>query len=154
VSWQTASLRSYSVLQVWHSSQDREGISGATPVSAWRQGRSRTRTLSDDELRIFLKDPKAATRFQRLAHAITILLLTAQRRGELALARWTDVDLQKKIWRIPPEHSKNGREHAIPLSDWAVALAHSRVRFGYRRIHIIFFVDRRREVLLQSSYRF
>lgn len=78
------------------------------------------RTLSDDELRAYFADPKAATRYARLAHAITILLLTAQRRGELALARWTEVDLKAATWTIPPENSKTGRGHVVPLSDWAV----------------------------------
>lgn len=81
----------------------------------------RERTLTDDELRAFLRDPKAATRYQRLAHAIVLLLLTGQRRGEIALARWTDVDLKAATWTIPPENSKTGRGHVVPLSEWAVA---------------------------------
>ncbi len=80
----------------------------------------RQRVLSDAELRIFLADRRAATRFARLAHVITVLLLTGQRRGELAGARWAQVDLYARTWRIPPEHSKNGRPHTVPLSDWAV----------------------------------
>ena len=80
----------------------------------------RERTLTDDELRAYLADPKAATRYARLAHAITILLLTGQRRGELAAAKWTDVDLSAATWTIPPENSKTGRGHVVPLSDWAV----------------------------------
>ena len=80
----------------------------------------RERTLTDDELRALLRDPKAATRYARLAHAITILLLTGQRRGELALARWADVDLSAATWTIPPENSKTGRGHVVPLSAWAV----------------------------------
>ena len=36
--------------------------------------KSRDRCLTDDELKALLKDPKAATRFDRLAHAMVILL--------------------------------------------------------------------------------
>ena len=82
--------------------------------------RPRERVLSDDELAAFLKDPKAATRFDRLAHVITLLLLTGQRRGELALARWSDVDFNANTWTIPDENAKGGRGHVVPLSDWAV----------------------------------
>lgn len=82
--------------------------------------KARERTLTDDELRAFLSDPKAATRYERLAHALVVLLLTGQRRGELALARWSDVDLKAKTWTIPAENSKSGRGHVVPLSDWAV----------------------------------
>jgi len=46
--------------------------------------------------------------------------LTGQRRGELALARWAEIDFKKRIWRIPDENSKNGRGHTVPLSAWAV----------------------------------
>lgn len=81
----------------------------------------RERTLTDDELRTYLNDPKAATRFQRLAHIITILLLTGQRRGELALARWSHVDFQACTWTIPDENSKTGKGHVVPLAGWAVA---------------------------------
>ena len=80
----------------------------------------RERTLKDDELRAFLCEPKAATRYARLGHAIVLLLLTGQRRGELALARWSDVDLKAATWTIPPENSKTGRGHVVPLSEWAV----------------------------------
>jgi integrase len=97
----------------------------ASPVQLlYRPGgkeKPRERTLTDDELRAYLKNPKAATRYQRLAHAITVLLLTGQRRGELALAKWTDVDLRAKTWTIPDENSKSGKGHIVPLSDWAAA---------------------------------
>jgi integrase len=80
----------------------------------------RDRTLTDDELKAFLADPREACRFPRLAHVILILLLTGQRRGELALARWREVDFRARSWTIPPENSKTGRGHVVPLSDWAV----------------------------------
>jgi integrase len=83
--------------------------------------RPRTRTLSDDELRVFLREPKDATRFERLSRVITFLLLTGQRRGELTLARWSDIDLEAKTWTIRDEVSKTGRGHVVPLSGWAVA---------------------------------
>jgi integrase len=81
----------------------------------------RERTLTDEEIRSLLKaGADTPPRFERLHRVITILLLTGQRRGEIALARWSDVDLQAKTWRIPDEVSKNGRGHLVPLSDWAV----------------------------------
>lgn len=47
----------------------------------------RERALRDAELRIFLEHPLACTRQARLAYVVTLLLLTGQRRGELAQAR-------------------------------------------------------------------
>jgi integrase len=90
----------------------------------------RVRALSEDELGAFLANVEAVMRFQtggtgrtpRLAHVLRLLLLTGQRRGELALARWQDVTLTGKapVWRIPAEHSKTGAPHAVPLSPAAV----------------------------------
>ena len=48
------------------------------------------------------------------------VLLTMQRRQELALAKTTEFDLEKRTWSIPDEHAKKGRGHVLPLSDWAV----------------------------------
>lgn len=78
------------------------------------------RDLSDDELKAFFSDPVSATRRPRLAHALAVLLLTGQRRGELARAKWTDIDSVKKTWTIPDENSKSGRGHICPLTDWAM----------------------------------
>lgn len=83
--------------------------------------RPRRRVLSDKELRIFLADPLACTRQQRLARAMMILLTTGVRRGELAAARWRDVDLKRHVWRVPPEDTKKDVERLVPLTDLAVA---------------------------------
>jgi integrase len=95
-----------------------------TPVQLlFRPGgkeKPRERTLTDEELQAYLTDAKACTRYERLARVITLLLLTGQRRGELALARWSDVDLQARTWAIPDENAKGGRGHVVPLTDWAV----------------------------------
>ena len=80
----------------------------------------RERVLTDDELRVFLADPIGCTRYPRLAYAMTILLLTGQRRGELARAKWSEIDFDEKTWTIPDENSKTGRGHVVPLTDWAV----------------------------------
>ena len=96
----------------------------ASPVQLlYRPGgkeKPRERVLSDEELAAYLRDPLACTRYERLSHVITLLLLTGQRRGELALARWSDIDLQARTWTIPDENAKGGRGHVVPLSDWAV----------------------------------
>jgi integrase len=82
--------------------------------------KARARVLTDEELKAFLSDPRACTRFERLSHVITLLLLTGQRRGELALAKWSDLDLKERTWAIRDENAKGGRGHVVPLSDWAV----------------------------------
>jgi integrase len=49
-----------------------------------------------------------------------LLLLTLQRRSELALAEWREFDLKAKTWTIPDAHAKTGKGHVLPLSDGAV----------------------------------
>lgn len=49
-------------------------------------------------------------------------LLTAQRGGEVASMRWQDIDLDARSWTIPPEASKNGLAHMVPLSDAVIDL--------------------------------
>ena len=82
--------------------------------------RPRKRVFSDDELKAFLRNLDDACRFQRLPHVLRVLLLTLQRRGELALAEWREFDFKAKIWNIPDSHAKSGKGHVVPLSDWAI----------------------------------
>jgi integrase len=56
------------------------------------------------------------------ARALEWLILTACRRGEVIGARWSEIDTQNKVWTIPPERMKGGREHRVPLSPAALAL--------------------------------
>jgi integrase len=101
----------------------------------------RQRALSDAELATFLKDPKGATRFERLAHVIAILLLTGQRRGELVAAKWSDIDFDAQTWGIPAENSKTGRDHVVPLTDWAVREFEALHRLADRSMWVLPAID-------------
>ena len=54
--------------------------------------------------------------------AFKFLTLTATRSGEVRNATWDEIDLTKAIWAIPPEHTKTGKEHRVPLSTSALAV--------------------------------
>jgi integrase len=56
------------------------------------------------------------------ARALEFLILTAARTGEIIGARWEEVDLEDKIWIVPGERMKAGREHRVPLSAAALAI--------------------------------
>jgi integrase len=51
-----------------------------------------------------------------------LLLVTGQRRGEVAGARWDEIDLGDRLWMIPKDRMKSGRAHAVPLSTLAVEI--------------------------------
>ena len=53
---------------------------------------------------------------------VRLLLLTGQRRDEVAGMRWNELDLEKAVWSLPTSRTKNGRPHDVPLSDAAVKL--------------------------------
>jgi len=80
----------------------------------------RERAFSDAELKAFLGNLDDACRFQKLPHVLRLLLLTLQRRGELALAEWREFDFKARTWRIPDAHAKSGKGHVVPLSEWAI----------------------------------
>jgi len=57
------------------------------------------------------------------ARALEILILTATRSGEvLGCAEWEEIDLNARVWTIPPSRTKADREHRIPLCDRAVEI--------------------------------
>lgn len=81
----------------------------------------RERVLSEEELvhllNVALPESKLSLKGKA---AIKIILSTAVRIGELLKAKYQDIDLAKKQWIIPKENAKNGKEHLIHLSDYAV----------------------------------
>lgn len=64
------------------------------------------------------------------ARALELLCLTAARSGEIRLASWPEFDLENKIWIIPAERMKMGREHRVPLSKAACNLIEALPRFS------------------------
>lgn len=56
------------------------------------------------------------------AAIVRLLLLTGQRREEVAAMRWSEIDLERRVWEIPSNRTKNGRPHQVPLSDKAALI--------------------------------
>jgi integrase len=51
-----------------------------------------------------------------------MLLVTAQRRNEVAMMRWADIDLDAGVWTLPREIVKANRSHEVPLSSLAMSI--------------------------------
>ena len=63
--------------------------------------------------------------------AFEFLVLTASRSGEVRGARWDEMDLEEREWRIPAKRMKTSRDHRVPLSTRALAvLAEARALAG------------------------
>lgn len=84
----------------------------------------RDRKLNADEVRAFWSglesDKTEISASVRLA--LKMILVTAQRPGEVAGAEWSEVDTEAALWTIPASKSKNGRAHRVPLSDLALEI--------------------------------
>ncbi|MGV3555274.1 MAG: tyrosine-type recombinase/integrase [Croceibacterium sp.] len=52
--------------------------------------------------------------------ALEFLILCASRSGEVRGAKLTEVDFKAKLWTVPAERMKVGKEHVVPLSDAAL----------------------------------
>jgi integrase len=85
----------------------------------------RDRVLSQDEIRTFWHGLGDAEMDAGTARLLKLILATMARPGEVAGMVAEELDLEKRIWTIPPERSKNKREHILPLSDLAAGLSKS-----------------------------
>jgi integrase len=56
------------------------------------------------------------------ARALEFAILTAARSGEVLGARWGEISLAERLWLVPEERTKSGREHRVPLSNAAIAI--------------------------------
>jgi integrase len=56
------------------------------------------------------------------ANIIRFLLLTGARRGEALNATWDQFDLNASVWVKPSAHTKQKKEHRVPLSEPALVL--------------------------------
>jgi integrase len=54
--------------------------------------------------------------------ALELTILTAARTSETLLAKKTELDIERAIWTVPPDRTKAGREHRVPLSRPALKL--------------------------------
>src|SRR5262249_46314246 len=61
---------------------------------------------------------------------VRIVILTAQRRTEVASMRWRDIHLDKAIWVLQPEFTKARRTHDVPLSTMALEILKKLPRFA------------------------
>ena len=92
---------------------------------------SRERVLSDDELRSIWNATDGQGSYNGAAR---LLMLTGQRREEVAAMRWGEFDADLSTWTIPGARTKNHRTNIVPLSKQAQAVLADQPRFGDDRV--------------------
>jgi len=101
----------------WCLEQDLVNTSPASRVRPLSASRSRDRVLTADEIKLLWRTlgvfPGVFGRF------FAVLLLTGQRRAEVAGMRWSelrDFEGEDSLWEVPKERTKNGQTHFVPLA--------------------------------------
>lgn len=104
----------------WAASRDIVAASPCTGVSPPTSEQSRDRVLSDEELRLIWRGADGIG--WPFGPMVQTLILTLQRRDEVADMSRSELKAQDQVWVIPRERVKNGQEHEVPLSPAAWAL--------------------------------
>ena len=88
------------------------------------------RVLNEDELRrIWLAAERLGPAHGPL---VQLLILTGQRRSEVAHMEWGEIDFDGRLWTLPRERVKNNRPHEVPLSPQAIAILERQPRLSER----------------------
>lgn len=91
------------------------------PLRRPHRTHSRERVLSDVELKTLLAHTLSER--SRFNDIVSLLVLTGQRRGEIANLSWSEIDQDRLV--LPPARTKNKREHVLPLGKRTIDLLNS-----------------------------
>jgi integrase len=81
--------------------------------------KKRERVLTPGELVTVWQHVLTAKPITTYSRIVSLLIVTGQRRREVAHARWEEFDRNAGIWTIPKERAKNKKEHIVPMTDLA-----------------------------------
>ncbi|CAM3050685.1 Tyrosine recombinase XerC [Methylobacterium mesophilicum] len=111
--------RTLSTVFAWCIGEGLCDINPVTGTNAPAQEIRRERVLTDSELTAVWRACPPVEDFGRI---VRLLILTGQRRDEVAGIRWEEIDLDAALWRLPANRTKNKRSHEVPLSPQAAAI--------------------------------
>lgn len=110
-----------------------EGLADANPVVGTRKAVdeiARDRVLSDEEFKLIWRQVGEGD----FGAIVRLLILTGQRREEVAAMTWEEVDLAGAMWRVTGDRTKNARMHEVPLSQPALEILGARRRLDERAL--------------------
>jgi integrase len=91
----------------------------------------RTRVLRDTEIKAVWHDLYEMR--PDVGRVVRFCLATGQRVGEVVGLTATELDLDRGVWRIPAERSKNGHPHTVPLTQLALNILNGANGFDVSR---------------------
>lgn len=107
--------------------------------------RGHHRAMTYAELPAFIA--KLKTSVGVAPRALEFLILTAARSGEAIGARWEEIDMERKVWTVPAERMKAGRDHSVPLSPRAMEILKLMASSREQRNDFVFPGQRRRKAV-------
>ncbi len=104
----------------------REGLTESNPVLATNRNdeAARDRVLTAAELRSVWNALPAGD----YGAIVKLLILTGQREREISDLRWSEIDLEHNVIRLPAARTKNKRAHSIPVSGGVRAILEAQHR--------------------------
>ena len=115
-----SAILKWAVAQGLRSDDPTEAVKAALPRNGHGEKRHHAAVHHRDVADVLRRDGHRAWWGTRLA--IIFATLTATRSGEARQARWSEIDLEAKVWTVPGSRSKVGKDHRVPLSRQAVAV--------------------------------
>jgi integrase len=125
--------RTLRVIKKMFSFTVKRGVLDASPcmeIDPPAKENQRERVLNEEEIKMFWLGLDKAKMSDATRLVLRLLLITAQRKGEVSQAEWSEVDLKNGWWTIPKERSKNEQIHRVPLSPMAIDI------FQQAKVHL------------------
>lgn len=99
--------------------ENRERANPCTGVSrvlgATQREKGNFRSLPYGQIADFIKAVRQRAGDPATKLCLEWLILTAARSGEARGAAWSEIDVEKSLWILPPQRMKARREHVVPL---------------------------------------
>ncbi|MFL0671011.1 MAG: tyrosine-type recombinase/integrase [Erythrobacter sp.] len=103
----------------WATDRQDIEVSPLAGMKAPKAVPSRRRVLSDEEIVALWRATENSG--WPWGPFVRMLILTMQRRQEVAEMDWSEIDLDARRWTLPADRAKNDQEHVIPLTSLALA---------------------------------
>ena len=103
----------------WATDRQDIDVSPLAGMKAPKAVPSRRRVLSDDEVVALWRATENSG--WPWGPFVRMLILTMQRRQEVAEMDWSEIDIDARRWTLPADRAKNDQEHVIPLTSLALA---------------------------------
>ena len=106
----------------WAISRDLVEANPCSAVKMPAKENQKDRVLTEEEIQIFWREIEGSSMSELTRLCLQLQLVTAQRKGEIVITEWVDMDLNTGWWTIPAKKAKNKLSHRVPLSPLAMQL--------------------------------